>query len=52
MEAIENVGCYISFDAPLAQDEESNMYDVLLSEDTSSPDKDNDDAAFMYAPVY
>ena len=40
MEAIKNAGCYISFDAPLAQDEEGNMYDVLLSEDTSSPDKE------------
>ena len=39
-EAIKNTGQYISFDAPLAQDEESNMYDVLLSEDTSSPDKE------------
>ena len=26
-------------DAPLVQGEEENMYDVLLSEDTSSPDK-------------
>jgi len=40
MEAIKNAGRYISFDAPLAQDEEGNMYDVLLSEDTSSPDKE------------
>jgi RNA polymerase primary sigma factor len=39
-EAIKNAGQYISFDAPLAQDEESNMYDVLLIEDTSSPDKE------------
>ena len=39
-EAIKNAGQYISFDAPLAQDEESNMYDVLLTEDTSSPDKE------------
>jgi RNA polymerase primary sigma factor len=27
-------------DAPLAQDEEGNMYDVLINEDASSPDKD------------
>jgi RNA polymerase primary sigma factor len=27
-------------DAPLVQDEEGNMYDVLLSEDASSPDKE------------
>ena len=39
-EAIKNAGQYISFDAPLAQDEEGNLYDVLLIEDTSSPDKE------------
>ena len=39
-EAIKNTTWYISMDAPLAQDEESNMYDVLLKEDTSSPDKE------------
>jgi len=39
-EAIKNAGQYISFDAPLAQDEEGNMYDILLIEDTSSPDKE------------
>ncbi len=39
-EAIKNAGRYISFDAPLAQDEEGNMYDVLLSEDASRPDKE------------
>ncbi len=39
-EAIKNAGQYISFDAPLALDEEANMYDVLLIEDTSSPDKE------------
>jgi RNA polymerase primary sigma factor len=39
-EAIKNAGQYISFDAPLAQDEEGNMYDVLLIEDISSPDKE------------
>ncbi len=27
-------------DAPLLQDEEGNMYDVLLNEDISSPDKE------------
>ena len=27
-------------DAPLVQGEEENMYDVLLSEDTPSPDKE------------
>jgi RNA polymerase primary sigma factor len=39
-EAIKNTWRYISLDAPLAQDEEGNMYDVLLSEDASSPDKE------------
>jgi RNA polymerase primary sigma factor len=39
-EAIKNAGQYISFDAPLAQDEESNLYDVLSSEDTVSPDNE------------
>ena len=39
-EAIKNTEWYISMDAPLVQDEEGNMYDVLLSEDASSPDKE------------
>lgn len=39
-EAIENTGRYISLDAPLVQDEEGNMYDVLFSEDSPSPDKE------------
>jgi len=39
-EAIQNAVRYISMDAPLVQDEEGNMYDVLLSEDTSGPDKE------------
>ena len=39
-EAIQNAVRYISMDAPLAQDEEGNMYDVLLNEDISSPDKE------------
>jgi len=38
--AIKNGGRYISLDAPLVQSEEENMYDVLLNEDTSSPDKE------------
>ncbi|MFC2116947.1 RNA polymerase sigma factor RpoD/SigA, partial [Bacteroidota bacterium] len=37
--AIKNSGRYISMDAPLTHDEGINMYDVLLSEDASSPDK-------------
>jgi len=39
-EAIKNTGRYISLDAPFAQDEEGNMYDVLLCEDSPSPDKE------------
>ena len=38
--AIKNTGRYISMDAPLAQGEEENMYDVLLNEDASCPDKE------------
>jgi RNA polymerase primary sigma factor len=38
--AIKNAGRYISLDAQLVQGEEENMYDVLLNEDASSPDKD------------
>jgi RNA polymerase primary sigma factor len=39
-EVIKNTGRYISLDAPIVQDEEGNMYDVLLSEDSPSPDKE------------
>jgi len=38
--AIKNAGRHVSMDAPLVQGEEDNMYDVLLSEDASSPDKE------------
>ena len=38
--AIQNAVRYISMDAPLIQDEEINMYDVLLNDDSSSPDKE------------
>jgi len=38
--AIKNAGRYISLDAPLVQGEEENMYDVLLSKDTTAPDKE------------
>jgi len=38
--AIKNAGRYISMDAPLVQGEEENMYDVLLSENASCPDKE------------
>ena len=38
--AIKNTGRHISMDAPFVQGEEGNMYDVLLNEDSSSPDKE------------
>jgi len=38
--AIKNSGRYISMDAPLSNDEGGNMYDVMLSEDASRPDKE------------
>jgi len=38
--AIKNARLQISMDAPLVQGEEEDMYDVLLSEDASSPDKE------------
>jgi RNA polymerase primary sigma factor len=38
--AIKNTGLDISLDAPFVQGEERNMYDVLLSEDLSSPDNE------------
>ena len=38
--AINNAGRHISMDTPFVQDEEGNMYDVLLNEDASIPDKE------------
>ena len=38
--AIKNAERHISMDTPFVQGEEGNMYDVLLSEDASSPDKE------------
>ena len=40
MGALKNDEWYVSLDAPLAQDAEDNMYDVLLSKDAPSPDKE------------
>ena len=40
IEAIKNSGRYISMDAPFVQDEDGNMYDVLLNDDSSSPDQE------------
>ena len=39
-EAIQNSVRNISMDAPLVQDEDGNMYDVLLSDEVSSPDQE------------
>jgi RNA polymerase primary sigma factor len=39
-DAIKSSGRHVSMDAPLTHDEESTMYDVLLSKDTPSPDKE------------
>ncbi|MGA2408446.1 MAG: RNA polymerase sigma factor RpoD/SigA [Bacteroidales bacterium] len=38
--AIKNAGGHISMDTPFVEGEEGNMYDVLLNEDASSPDKE------------
>jgi len=38
--AINNSGRHISMDTPFVQGEEGNMYDVLINEDASSPDKE------------
>ncbi|MCG3166685.1 MAG: RNA polymerase sigma factor SigA [Bacteroidia bacterium] len=37
-ESMKNAGRHISMDAPLANSEESNMYDVLKSSDSPSPE--------------
>lgn len=39
-EAIKCTGRHISMDAPLSPDEEGNMYDVMLSKDAPSPDRE------------
>jgi RNA polymerase primary sigma factor len=38
-EALKSAGRHVSMDAPIAQDEETTLYDVLLSKDSPSPDK-------------
>ncbi len=40
MGALKSNELHISMDAPLAQGEEGNMYDVLFSKDAPSPDKE------------
>ena len=40
-EAILNTGRHVSMDAPITSgDEETNLYDILLSQDSPSPDKE------------
>ena len=38
-EALKSSNRHVSMDAPISQDEESNMYDVLLSSDSPAPDR-------------
>src|SRR5512133_913297 len=38
-EAMKSAGRHVSMDAPIKDDEEGTLYDVLLSKDASSPDK-------------
>ncbi|MDO9511747.1 MAG: sigma-70 family RNA polymerase sigma factor [Bacteroidales bacterium] len=37
-ESLRNSGRHVSMDAPLVQDEENNMYDVLKNDDMATPD--------------
>jgi RNA polymerase primary sigma factor len=38
-EAMKSAGRHVSMDAPIKEDEEGTLYDVMLSKDTPSPDK-------------
>jgi len=38
-EALKIAGRHVSMDAPITQDEETTLYDVILSKDSPSPDK-------------
>ena len=37
---LNNTGHHVSMDAPLLQDEDNNLYDIMLSKDSISPEKD------------
>ncbi|MFN8258047.1 MAG: RNA polymerase sigma factor RpoD/SigA [Bacteroidales bacterium] len=37
---INNTGHHVSMDAPISQDEDNNLYDIMLSKDTLSPEHD------------
>lgn len=38
-ESLKSSGRHISMDAPIAQDDDGSLYDVMLSKDTPTPDK-------------
>ena len=38
-ESIKSAGRHVSMDAPIIEDEDNTLYDVLLNKDTPSPDK-------------
>lgn len=38
-EAMKSAGRHVSMDAPIIEDEENTLYDVMLSKDSPSPDK-------------
>ena len=38
--SLKNAGRHISMDAPLIQEDENNLYDVLISEDKNTPESD------------
>jgi RNA polymerase primary sigma factor len=38
-EAMKSAGRHVSMDAPMKDDEDSTLYDILLSKDATSPDK-------------
>lgn len=40
MESVKNAGRHVSMDAPLGQEEDNNMYDVLKSDENPTPETD------------
>ena len=51
-DAIRSSGRHVSMDAPLQDGEEGNLYDILLNDDTPSPDKELlNDLPFMYTLI-
>ena len=37
---INNTGHHVSMDAPISQDEDNNLYDIMLSKDSISPESE------------